>query len=195
VTAGGGGKTRLVTSSLCAHIERYYSMGGQLSDIAAPLPTATAKARFGLSTAHLTQFNGRSEAQPLVEPPPSVTSRDRFGLVDVALEDGGGRYLQVRAFLRRWGVIGPEDEAEVVIDGVRCRIVDIGMRMLRPRELFRAQGFPESYVIAPPSAGKPLTLTSQVRMCGNSVPPVFAKALVTANYVEPWTADNTVEAA
>lgn len=181
---------------LCAHVERYYSLGGQLSDIHAPLPTATAKARFGLSTAHLTQFNGRSEAQPLEDPTPSVTSRDRFGLVDVALggdgaalgvgtydmgRDKAGHYTEVLAFLRGQGIIGPHDEAEVVVDGVRYRIVDIGMRMFRPRELYRAQGFPDSYKIAPIHKGKPLTLTSQVRMCGNSVPPHLSCALVRAN--------------
>lgn len=183
ITAGGNPKrpsTGNTKGLLCAHIERYYSLGGQLSDVNAPLPTATAKARFGLSTAHLTQFNGRSEAQPLDEPTPSVTSRDRFGLVDVALEQGD-RYEQVRDFLRAHGVIGPEDEAEVDVDSVRCRIVDIGMRMFRPRELYRAMGFPDTYEIAPIHKGKPLTLTSQVRMCGNSVPPHMSYALAAAN--------------
>ncbi len=186
ITAGGTPKrpsTGNTKGLLCAHVQRYYSLGGQLSAIDAPLPTATAKARFGLSTAHLTQFNGRSGAQPIEEPAPSVTSRDRFGLVDVALEPDGERYLQVRDFLRRWGIIGPDAEAETVIHGVRCRIVDIGMRMLRPRELYRAQGFLDSYQIAPIHKGKPLTLTSQVRMCGNSVPPQFSEALVFENAV------------
>lgn len=67
-----------------------------------------------------------------------------------------------------------------------------GMRMLQPRELYRAQGFPDSYIIDPVftyprnrkngTGGKmPLTKTAQVRMCGNSVSPVVAKALVEAN--------------
>lgn len=167
---------------LCAHISRYYSLGGQLSAADAPLPTATSKARFGLSTACLLQYNGCSEAQPLEEAMPTVTSRDRLGLVDAALGQDGGRYELVCEFLRSWGVIGPDQEAEVEIQGVgRCRIVDIGMRMLRPRELYRAQGFPDTYCIAPDYKGKPLTLTAQVRMCGNSVPPQFSEALVLAN--------------
>lgn len=184
ITAGGNPKrpsTGNTKALLCAHVQRYYSQGGQLSAADAPMPTLTAKARCGVTTAHLTQFNGRSEAQPLEEPTPSVTSRDRFGLVEAALEPDGGRYLQVRDFLRRWGVIGPDEEAETMIDGVLCRIVDIGMRMLRPRELYRAQGFPDSYQIAPIHRGKPLTLTSQVRMCGNSVPPHLSYALLCAN--------------
>lgn len=62
-------------------------------------------------------------------------------------------------------------------------IVDIGMRMLTPRELFRAQGFPESYIIDHGPDGKPLTKTAQTRMCGNSVCPPVAEALVRANLV------------
>ena len=74
-----------------------------------------------------------------------------------------------------------EDEAEVTIDGARLRINDIGLRMLRPRELFRANGFPDSYIIDPIYNGKPLTITSQVRKCGNSVPRQFAKAIIAEN--------------
>lgn len=184
ITAGGNPKrpsTGNTKALLCAHVQRYYSLGGQLSAADAPMPTLTAKARCGVTTAHLTQFNGRSEAQPLEEPTPSITSRDRFGLVEAALEQDGARYIQVRDFLRQWGVIGSDEEAETIIDGVLCRIVDIGMRMLRPRELYRAQGFPDTYQIAPVHRGKPLTLTSQVRMCGNSVPPHLSFALLRAN--------------
>ena len=64
------------------------------------------------------------------------------------------------------------------------QIADIGLRMLTPRELYRAQGFPESYVIERGAAGEPITKTAQVRMCGNSVCPPLAKALVAANYSE-----------
>ena len=52
------------------------------------------------------------------------------------------------------------------------------------RELYRAQGFPESYVIDKGAAGEPITKTAQVRMCGNSVCPPLARALVDANYTE-----------
>lgn len=61
------------------------------------------------------------------------------------------------------------------------------MRMLAPRELYRAQGFPDTYVIAPECGGKPISKTAQVRMCGNSVPPQFVAALVAANGPETWT--------
>jgi DNA (cytosine-5)-methyltransferase 1 len=54
--------------------------------------------------------------------------------------------------------------------------------MLTPRELFRAQGFPDDYIINPIYDGKPLTKTSQVRMCGNSVCPPLAEAIVRAQF-------------
>ena len=64
------------------------------------------------------------------------------------------------------------------------RSPDIGMRMLQPRELYRAQGFPESYCIDVGADGRALSKAAQVRMCGNSVPPPFSRALVSANYRE-----------
>ena len=68
--------------------------------------------------------------------------------------------------------------------GQAYQIADIGLRMLTPRELYRAQGFPESYVIERGAAGEPITKTAQVRMCGNSVCPPLARAIVAANYAE-----------
>lgn len=70
----------------------------------------------------------------------------------------------------------------VIIDGQTYIITDIGMRMLSPRELFLCQGFPDSYIIDPIVKGKPLTKSAQVRMCGNSVCPQVAAALVRANF-------------
>ena len=72
----------------------------------------------------------------------------------------------------------------VTIHGVDYEIVDIGLRMLTPRELYNAQGFPENYIIDKRYDGKPLTKTAQVRMCGNSVCPPLAYALVRENYSE-----------
>ena len=72
----------------------------------------------------------------------------------------------------------------VSIEGETYAIADIGMRMLQPRELFRAQGFPDSYVIDPIVNGRPLPKSAQVRMVGNSVCPPVAAAIVQANVVE-----------
>jgi DNA (cytosine-5)-methyltransferase 1 len=69
----------------------------------------------------------------------------------------------------------------VTIDGQDYQLADIGMRMLAPRELYRAQGFPDSYKIDIEFRGKPLSKTAQVRMCGNSVCPDVAAAIVAAN--------------
>ena len=70
----------------------------------------------------------------------------------------------------------------VAIHGAMHEIADIGMRMFQPRELYRAQGFPESYVIDRGADGSAITKTAQVRMCGNSVCPPVAEALVRANF-------------
>jgi DNA (cytosine-5)-methyltransferase 1 len=70
----------------------------------------------------------------------------------------------------------------VTIHGEDYAIVDIGMRMLTPRELARAQGFPDSYILDPIINGKPLSKSTQVRMIGNSVCPPVSEALVRANF-------------
>ncbi|MEA4875306.1 DNA cytosine methyltransferase [Anaerorhabdus sp.] len=72
----------------------------------------------------------------------------------------------------------------VTLDGTDYAITDIGLRMLEPRELFNAQGFPGDYVIDIGASGEPITKTKQIARCGNSVPPVFSKALVKANLPE-----------
>ena len=74
--------------------------------------------------------------------------------------------------------------ASTGIESVQYAIVDIGMRMLQPRELFEAQGFPGSYGIERGADGRELSKASQVRMCGNSVCPPVAEAIVRANYAE-----------
>lgn len=72
----------------------------------------------------------------------------------------------------------------VTVQGEDYAIADIGMRMLQPRELFRAQGFPDDYVIDVGADGRPLTKTAQIKMCGNSVVPQVAEAVVRANLCE-----------
>ena len=72
----------------------------------------------------------------------------------------------------------------VTIDAVTYIIVDIGMRMLTPRELANAQGFPPDYIIDRDAHGKPMTKTAQVAKCGNSVCPPLSEALVRANMAD-----------
>ncbi len=76
----------------------------------------------------------------------------------------------------------------VTVEGADYEIADIGMRMLQPRELYRAQGFPDSYAIDRGADGRVLPKSSQVRMCGNSVCPPVAEALVRANFADAMRA-------
>lgn len=127
------------------------------------VPTICASGQhIGLVTAFLLKYYGNSEVgQGVDRPIDTVTTRDRFGLVVV-------------------------DGAVVVeIEGCRYIIADIGMRMLTPRELARAQGFPADYELDTPSG---LTKTAQVRMIGNSVCPPIAAAIIRANASPPTPA-------
>lgn len=139
-----------------------------------------------LTAATLIKYYGTGGWSDAGAPLHTVTAKDRMGLVCAELDMDGARYSQTRDWLRRCGVIDPDAEAEIVIWDVVYRIVDISMRMLTPRELYRAQGFPDTYVIAPEYGGKPISKTAQVRMCGNSVPPVMVAALVHANGPATW---------
>ena len=72
----------------------------------------------------------------------------------------------------------------VMVKGAPYVIVDICLRMLKPAELYKAQGFPADYIISHGADGKPFTKTEQVHMCGNSVSPPPMAALARAN--DPW---------
>jgi DNA (cytosine-5)-methyltransferase 1 len=115
---------------------------------------------------------------------------------------GGWHQAELRAFLMKYYGTGGQDQdcadplhtastrarfGLVLVEGEPYQIVDIGMRMLSVRELFRAQGFPDSYItdrgILQDGREITLTKTASIRMCGNSVCPPMAEALVRANYV------------
>lgn len=108
----------------------------------------------------------------------TITARDHHAL-SVALIDEGQRDHadEVRAFLRQYG---PASQGQL-FGGIARRIVDLGTRMLKPHELFAAQGFPEDYVLDVDFRGKPLTGEALTRLCGNSVSPNVARALVFEN--------------
>ena len=91
---------------------------------------------------------------------------------------GGTHFGEVRTLLKEHG---NGSEPLVEIDGIKYEIDDIGTRMLTPRELFTAQGFPRDYIIAPELDGKPIAKTHQYNAVGNSVCPPLAEALVRAN--------------
>jgi len=117
-----------------------------------PLTTVCAGGTHAaLVAAFMVKFYGCGTGQPVDEPCHTVTARDTFGLVTINI--GGTPYV----------------------------ITDIGMRMLTPRELFRAQGFPDSYIIERGARGERLSKAAQIRMVGNSVCPPLAEELVRAN--------------
>ena len=112
----------------------------------------TAPRHHALVAAFITKYYGDGGQWQMVDRPShTIPTRDRMGLVTVT------------------------------IAGLDYVITDIGMRMLTPRELFRAQGFEDCYIIDPVFNGKKLTKTAQIRMCGNSVCPQVAEAVVRAN--------------
>lgn len=150
VTAGGGGKSGIVTSHL-VKLRGTCQDGQPVTD---PMPTITAGGlHVGEVRAFLLKYYGSADnGQQLGEPLHTVTTKDRFGLVTV--------------------------------EGVDYQIVDIGMRMLEPHELFAAQGFPANYIIDIDADGQKYSKSAQVARCGNAVPPPFAAALVRANLPE-----------
>ena len=139
---------------------------------------------------------GIDPEQPL---PTVLAGATRFGVVECTLspEHEAGA-LRVAAFLMRYHSTGgqhgsPEDPlttvttkdrlalVTVVIRGTPYIIVDIGLRMLKPRELYRAQGFPADYIIERTADGTPLSTSAAVRMVGNSVSPPPLCAIARAN--------------
>jgi len=139
---------------------------------------------------------GGTPGNDLAGPVGALTSKDHTSVVTVHLGDVEDRSEQVRAFLVKYcgaeseahDVRGPLDTVTTVdrfglvtIHGTEYRIVDIRMRMLTPRELFRAQGFPDSYEIERGADGRPLSKKAQVRLAGNSVERFVAQALFAVN--------------
>jgi DNA (cytosine-5)-methyltransferase 1 len=154
-TVVGTGSTQALVA---AHLTQFYGSASSAygGDLASPLATVTSSGTHqGLVAAFLAKYYGTDQDPRLGEPLHTVTTRDRFGVVTV--EIGGEPYA----------------------------IVDIGMRMLTPRELFRAQGFRDDYEIAEgmehDGSVRVLTKSEQNRMCGNSVCPDMAEAIVAAN--------------
>lgn len=170
-----GSQQRLVTASLATL--RRNCVGRAIDE---PVPTMTAGAEhhalveYKLSPEHeegalrvaafLISYYGTENISAADAPAPTVTTKDRLGLVTV------------------------------FVKGTPYVIVDICLRMLQPHELYRAQGFPASYIIDKGADGKPFTKTEQVHMCGNSVSPPPMAALARAN--DPWRrADSLASAA
>lgn len=152
-----------------------------------PAHTVTTGNHHAVVSSHLVKLRGTCrDGQRTDTPMPTITAGGQHvGEVKTTLasEDyDEERAQQVLAFLQEY--CGADSTGLVEIAGVTYRIVDIGMRMLQPHELYRAQGFPEWYIIDQDYRGVKYAKDKQVARCGNAVPPPFAEALVRANLPE-----------
>ncbi|UNK68327.1 DNA cytosine methyltransferase [Pseudomonas simiae] len=176
-------------------------------DVNDPLHTVSAGGQHhGLVSAFMERAFGASVGQGLEEPAPTITAGGggKSSLVSLTLspEHEAGA-LRVAAFLISYygtenisacdspaPTITTKDRlamVTVMVKGTPYVIVDICLRMLKPSELYKAQGFPADYIISHGADGKPFTKTQQVHMCGNSVSPPPMAALARAN--DPWRAE------
>lgn len=166
---------------VATHMQRHFgtSIGSATDE---PIGTTTSKAKTSLVASSMVKLRGDNTGSPADEPLHTISA-------------GGTHHAEVRAFLMKYyGTDGTPELTDpmhtitakdrfglVMVGGEEYCIVDIGMRMLSPRELFNAQGFPPDYIIDPVCNGRKLPKHAQVRMCGNSVSPQPAAALLAAN--------------
>ncbi|MBE0005132.1 DNA cytosine methyltransferase [Citrobacter freundii] len=184
VTAGGN-KFATVSAFLAKHYGGNYTGPGVSLD--EPAHSVTTVDHHAVVASHLVKLRGTCrDGQRTNEPMPTVTAGGQHvGEVKTTLAADGydeHRAQQTLEFLRQY--CGEDCDGLVTVDGITYRIVDIGMRMLQPHELYRAQGFPEWYIIDQDYSGKKYAKDKQVARCGNAVPPPFAEALVRANLPE-----------
>ncbi len=147
------------TGLLTSYLVKYKGTSRDGQSLSDPLHTVQCSPHYAQVTAFMIKYYGTGGSQACTDPTATITAKDRLALVTVTI--AGEPYV----------------------------IADIGMRMLSPRELFLAQGFPGSYQIDIEVDGKPISKSNQVRMCGNSVCPQVAAALVSANLTA--TGDST----
>jgi DNA (cytosine-5)-methyltransferase 1 len=190
MTVDGSNRYGLVTSFL----HKYYDGGykGAGDTLENPLPTVTAWDHNSICAATLIQMNNHCDGRDITEPIPTITA-------------GDGHFGEVRAFLIKYygdatgqDIKNPLDTVTtkdrfglVTVNGVDYQIVDIGLRMLEPRELYGCQGFPDDYIIDHDYTGKEYPRSEQVRRCGNAVCPPIPAALVKANLPELCVAERT----
>jgi DNA (cytosine-5)-methyltransferase 1 len=170
-------------SVLAASLSRFHERSTG-SEVAAPMPTILGRGHDGLLTSHLLKLRGTCrDGQAVTEPLPTLTAGRGYhvGEVRAFLVKYYGQGLGQRLTDPAATVTTKDRMGLVTVAGEDYVIADIGLRMLTPRELFNAQGFPPDYVIDLLYNGRPLPKSKQVRACGNSVCPPLAEALVRAN--------------
>lgn len=181
-----------IVNSTAPFLMQYHSYAGDGARgqvLGRPLLTQDTSNRYALVTSHIIKLRGTKNGG-------NIGHRTDEPLHTIS---AGGTHLgEVRAFLMAYyGTSVGSDLREpmrtvttkdrfglITVHGKDYQIVDIGMRMLQPHELFAAQGFPADYVIDKDEYGKKFTKKDQVAKCGNSVCPPIAKALVEANLPE-----------
>lgn len=190
MTVDSSNRYGLVTSFLHKFYDGGYKGAGETLEN--PLPTVTSWDHNSVVTANLIQMNNHCDGKDIRQPLPTITA-------------GDGHFGEVRAFLIKYYGQGTGQDIKepldtvtardrfglVTIEGVDYQIVDIGLRMLEPRELYGCQGFPDDYIIDHDYTGKTYPRSEQVRRCGNAVCPPIPAALVRANLPELCVAERT----
>ena len=175
----------------CANLVEYYT-GGRPLDVNDPMHTVTSHDREAVVAAHVVKFKGDNLGHGADEPMQTVTtSAGEFAACEAYLAKmhGGdelGYWPLIRDLLNEFcGYTLAEDEVLLLeISGALYYIADIGLRMLSPRELYNAMGFPQDYIIDRDYLGNEYKKSAQVARCGNAVCPPVASALVRANLPE-----------
>lgn len=174
----------------CANLVEYYG-GGRPLDVQSPMHTVTSHDREAVVAAHVVKYKRDEVGTRPSEPLPTQTAGGVFGcckavLCKIGTSERLHYWPQIRDLLNRYCgyALGTDDLLLLSIGGVLYYIADIGLRMLSPRELYNAMGFPPDYIIDHDAAGKPYPKTQQVARCGNAVCPPMAAAVVAANLPE-----------
>lgn len=174
----------------CANLVEYYG-GGRPLDVQSPMHTVTSHDREAVVAAHVVKYKRDEVGTRPSEPLPTQTAGGVFGcckavLCKIGTSERLHHWPQIRDLLNRYCgyALGEDDLLLLSIGGAPYYIADIGLRMLSPRELYNAMGFPPDYIIDHDAAGKPYPKTQQVARCGNAVCPPMAAAVVAANLPE-----------
>lgn len=175
----------------CANLVEYYT-GGRPLDVQDPMHTVTSHDREAVVAAHVVKFKGDNLGHGADEPMQTVTtSAGEFAVCKAYLAkmrsgDDLGHWPEIRALLNEFCgyALADDDVLLLEIGGALYYIADIGLRMLSPRELYNAMGFPPDYIIDRDYEGHEYKKSAQVARCGNAVCPPVASVLVRANLPE-----------
>lgn len=179
----------------CANLVEYYGNGVPL-DLSQPMHTVTSHDREALCAAHVVEFKGQDIGQDILRPLRTITTSAgefaecRSVLVKVNSGQKVSNWPKIRDLLNQHcGYhLAEDDVILLIIRGTAYYIADITLRMLTPRELYSAMGFPPDYIIDRDYKGNPYNKTEQVARCGNAVCPPLATAAARANLPE-WAGD------